>query len=303
MKQSDDNFTRDELLEMASIDAHGMLDEIETARFERAFVAATPSLQAEIIALQERVALDASLRSGEQPPHSLRLRTLARVAQAVEDEAASAKPIATIGPVGARLAGEPRGSEAIPAESMQTLLREIAERTSAQQPSQLFWRAASFFLVAALAVGFYFYRGVQQNADRLSTFAENQVIDEQIRRDYPGLDGFDFAAAVPMQLRPSGYPAELTAYVDMSQRRVLVVGFRLNEFKQGASILIRSDTGRLHSLDQVRVSSAAWAKVYELPEDFGSVVGFEIEVDGKRFSTMIGEGALTVRDAAMPPAA
>ncbi|MFZ9916151.1 MAG: hypothetical protein ACO3IB_12575, partial [Phycisphaerales bacterium] len=89
--------TRDELLELATLEALGQLDEVEEARLDRAFRAASPSLQDEIRELQLRVATDPALRSSEPPPSSLRLRTLARVAHAIEEDAAAAAPIATIG--------------------------------------------------------------------------------------------------------------------------------------------------------------------------------------------------------------
>ena len=92
------NITRDELLELAIADAMGVLDTVDSARFERAFAAAVPSLQAEVRAMQDRVVADRALLSDELPPASLRLKTLARVASAIEHERAAAAPIATIGP-------------------------------------------------------------------------------------------------------------------------------------------------------------------------------------------------------------
>ena len=92
------NITRDEMLELAIADAMGVLDTVDSARFERAFAAAVPSLQAEVRAMQDRVVADRALLSDELPPASLRLKTLARVASAIEHERAAAAPIATIGP-------------------------------------------------------------------------------------------------------------------------------------------------------------------------------------------------------------
>ena len=103
------NFTREELLELAQFEMLGVLDPVETASFERAFALATPSVQAEIIALQARVAEDPTFRAhGEQPSAALLLRTMARVVDAMESESQSAQPIATIGPRNTRNSGNTR---------------------------------------------------------------------------------------------------------------------------------------------------------------------------------------------------
>ena len=107
------NITRDELLELAIADAMGVLDTVDSARFERAFAAAVPSLQAEVRAMQDRVVADRALLSDELPPASLRLKTLARVASAIEHERAAAAPIATIGP--SRVT---RGMQGVPADEV-----------------------------------------------------------------------------------------------------------------------------------------------------------------------------------------
>lgn len=294
MKQDDDiSLTRDELLELASIEAMGMLDAVEATRLSRAFDAATPSVQAEVLALQERLATDPTLRSSEMPSATLRLRTLARVAEAIEDEAASAKPIATIGPAAGRFAatGVAGSSNGSSSDSMEEILREIARRTAVPQSSQLFWRAASFFLIAALAASSYFHWQTQRQAARLTAFAENQLIDDEIRRGLGGLEAFDFAASTPVRLRAVGKPCEVTAYIDESSGRVLVVGYRLNEFKNGVALRMRSESGEVQALETVRVSSAAWARVYELPAGCGAGATLEIEADGVRFVGMLDAGS------------
>jgi hypothetical protein len=288
MKQGDDTISsREEILELASIEAMGMLDEVESARLERAFAAATPAVQAEVLALQERLATDPTLRSSEQPSAALRLRTLAHVVHAIEEDAASAKPIATIGPASGRVP-----SSATANGSMEELLQEIARRTAAPQSAQLFWRAASFFLIAALAVSSYFQWQTHRQAARITAFAENQLLDDEIRRELRGLEGFDFAAATPVRLRAVGKPSEVTAYIDHENHRVLVVGFRLNEFEQGVTLRVRSEAGTVEPLETVRVSSAAWAKMYDIPAGFGPGSTFEIEAGGVRFVGMIDAASL-----------
>ena len=72
-----------ELLEMASLDALGLLDEEERAEFEAAFNAASPELQAAVRRAQLRATdIDAMLPSVEPPP-GLRARVLSAVRSAI----------------------------------------------------------------------------------------------------------------------------------------------------------------------------------------------------------------------------
>ena len=54
---------REELLELASLDALGLLDEFDSAHFTRSFHAAPASVQDEIRRLQASIATDAALLS------------------------------------------------------------------------------------------------------------------------------------------------------------------------------------------------------------------------------------------------
>lgn len=88
--------TTHELLELASLDALGLLDDDEREAFERAFLAAPPALQAQIRREQARIArADALLPQVEAPP-SLRARVLAAVRdaiQAVQSRRAADRPL------------------------------------------------------------------------------------------------------------------------------------------------------------------------------------------------------------------
>lgn len=73
-----------ELLELASLDALGLLSEEERDGFDRAFRAAAPALQAQLRAEQARMAGDDSLLPVVQPPVGLRARVMAAVREAVQ---------------------------------------------------------------------------------------------------------------------------------------------------------------------------------------------------------------------------
>src|SRR6185295_18619069 len=77
-----------ELLESAHLDAMGLLDETEQKAFEDGFRGASPGVQAQIRAEQSRWARTSARMIDEEPPASLKPRVLARVAEAIEDEAA-----------------------------------------------------------------------------------------------------------------------------------------------------------------------------------------------------------------------
>lgn len=73
-----------ELLELAALDALGLLDDDERADFERGFQAAPPALQAQIRREQARMARADGLLPEIDPPASLRARVLAVVRDAIQ---------------------------------------------------------------------------------------------------------------------------------------------------------------------------------------------------------------------------
>lgn len=75
--------TTHELLELASLDALGLLDPEEREGFERAFRAAPPALQAQIRREQLRLAHIDDVLPGVEPPPGLRARVVAAVREAI----------------------------------------------------------------------------------------------------------------------------------------------------------------------------------------------------------------------------
>lgn len=79
-----------ELIEMASLDALGLLSEAEQAEYEQAFRAASPALRRQIRAEQQRSAeFEASMLPRVEPVGELKARVLAAVAEAGAVEASS----------------------------------------------------------------------------------------------------------------------------------------------------------------------------------------------------------------------
>ncbi len=73
-----------ELLELASLDALGLLDDHEREAFDRAFAAAAPAVQAQIRREQARISRAEQYLPEVEAPVSLRAKVLAAVQQAME---------------------------------------------------------------------------------------------------------------------------------------------------------------------------------------------------------------------------
>jgi len=89
--------TRDELLELAELDALGALEPAEQARFERGLRDASPALRAELQAIQDEAVLDPIGMCDEEPEAGLKYKVMARIADAVSESESELAPIASIG--------------------------------------------------------------------------------------------------------------------------------------------------------------------------------------------------------------
>ena len=84
-----------ELIELAVLDAMGLLDEAEREAFEAGFSSASPAVQAQVRREQTRLCLSEALLPDEEPPAGLR----ALVVEAVR------KAMASVGGAGEGLVG------------------------------------------------------------------------------------------------------------------------------------------------------------------------------------------------------
>jgi hypothetical protein len=89
--------TQRELLELAALDALGLLDDFEAAIYTRSYHDAPATVQDEIRRLQAEIATDQRLLPGDEPDPGLRERVLKTVAQAIERDESRLAPLATIG--------------------------------------------------------------------------------------------------------------------------------------------------------------------------------------------------------------
>ncbi len=128
--------TRKDLLELAALDALGLLDEFDSAHYTRSFHDAPTAVQDEIKQRQAELAADRTLLPEEGPTPSLRQRVLDGVAEAVEQKDDELAPLAQIG------------------QRYRAMVASGAEPF--RQTSTPFWRAAVFVLAAAVVVLAYF---------------------------------------------------------------------------------------------------------------------------------------------------
>ncbi|MHC4129143.1 MAG: hypothetical protein ACYSUA_13415 [Planctomycetota bacterium] len=148
---SSEPMSQRELLELAALDALGLLDEFEAAYYTRSFHDAPATVQDEIKRLQAELATDQRLLPGDEPDPGLRERVLRAVAQAIERDESRLAPLATIG---RRRGGEPRGESG------------FRLRASGQ-----FWRAACFVLAGVAVVFALFWVQAQNYVNALSEIA------------------------------------------------------------------------------------------------------------------------------------
>ncbi len=148
---SPEPMTRQALLELAALDALGLLDRYEAALYTRSFHYASAPVQDEIVRLQAEIVSDESLLPEEEPDGSLRERVLRKVAEAIEREASEFAPLATIG----RRRHRPGESD-----------RRLAFGASGQ-----FWRDAAFVMAGAVVVLAYFSTEANRSSNEIARLA------------------------------------------------------------------------------------------------------------------------------------
>jgi hypothetical protein len=179
-----------ELLEMASLDAMGLLDQEERESFERAFRAAPPALQAQIRREQTRLAtFDAVLPQVDTPP-GLKSRVMAALRDAMQA-------------VGSRSAREPV---------------DIVGSIRPASGVSRFWRLGAVGAVAAaLALAFTTFQLKRENDNIVAAANANREFDVMLRHLGPAfaemmfkdnIQGVHLVATQPangQQARPSAW--------------------------------------------------------------------------------------------------
>lgn len=280
MPQDSDNPSRDELRELATLEVIGCLDEVESARLERLFEAARPSVQSEVRALQAQLAVEPSLRSAEAVPEDLRLRVLARLATAIEEAERAQAPLASIGRVRGREPADERSSMA----SVDEVLRRVEEtqveatrRSLAAQRTGWWARAAILFLLASLAVSLFFNWRYTRLSEKVLGFANAAIIDADMRALVASMGAFDFGAARHIDLRPmvAGVRGHVQVFADADSGRIAVLGVGLSAGETLEIVAFGAD-GEMPVTHAFRVETTAFGKLVEVPASFAANPRIEI---------------------------
>lgn len=146
-----------QLLELAVLDAHGLLEPIESDLFNRSFHDAPASIQDEIKQMQEEFALDETLLPVEMPPPALRQKVLSAVSETADIEAQRLSPLALIGA---------RAS--------------VAQGRLGSSKPLLFWRTAAMVLFGVAVIFAILTLDAHQRTDRITQIALNARTTESL---------------------------------------------------------------------------------------------------------------------------
>ena len=220
---------REELLEIAPLEALGLLDEVEERRFTLGFDAATTSIQDEVRDLQAAVAVEFGSVGEDTPDRALRYRVLAAMSAAVEADDVSCAPIASIGSPGPQRSAVSSRQNAYDA-AIPGLAEEPARRERDTRSSTL-WRAAALALGSGLLVTLYFTNQLSLTARNLAQLAlldlNKSDLREQIGPSYAKFIESGTAAAVSLS-GESGSGAAVI-FIEPSSNEGLFLAFDLGE--------------------------------------------------------------------------
>ena len=170
-----------ELRELADLDALGLLDEVDTHRFEQALAAATIADQDSIRTRQAELLQRLVGSPSEALPESLKQRVLAAVREDVERQEEALAPLATI--------GRRRRERPARAQSMATLDATDPLDFSRVRRAALVWRAASFGLAAGLIAAIIFAVATNEWNRASEKVASQQYYNQELQSHYG--DGLD----------------------------------------------------------------------------------------------------------------
>lgn len=147
-----------------------LLDDHESVELESGFMDLTPDQQAEILDLQAAVAREINAAGDDVPERSLRYRVLARVSEAIENDAEAVAPIASIGRHARRSGVSPTiASETAAPRS------DVAMVSWGRMRTELGWRAAALVFGAALVVLGVMHWRTSDSLDRFERYAIGEL--------------------------------------------------------------------------------------------------------------------------------
>jgi len=224
--------SRGELLELAPLEALGLLDEVDERRFDISFNESPPHVQDEIRDLQAAVAAEFGSVGSESADRSLKYRVLAALSAAVDEDDQQCAPIAAIGNprayqrnVISELASHT--SDSIDPKLVEAIRRDRYARSS------LIWRAAAIALGCGLLVTLYFTAQISHNSQELVELALGNSNTSELRKKIgPTYDEFVNSSRSIVHSMASVDPAAvsggITIFIDPQDQEGLLLGFSLS---------------------------------------------------------------------------
>ena len=223
--------SREELLELAPLEALGLLDEVDERRFDIAFDDSTLSVQDEVRDLQAAVAAEFGSAGSESPDRALRFRVLAALSSAVDEDDQQCAPIAAIGTPRAIHQNLITNGSGEHQEDIDPRLTEAIRRDRYAR-SSLIWRAAAIALGCGLLVTLYFTNQLSQNSRELVELALGNSNTMQLREKIgPTYEEFVNSSTSIVHSMASADPANvsggITIFIEPQVQQGLLLGFSL----------------------------------------------------------------------------
>jgi hypothetical protein len=255
--------TREELLQLAPLEALGLLDELEDHRFARGFEVATPTVQDEIRDLQAAVAVEFGSAGVEGPERALRFKTLAAMSAAVEADDESCAPIASIGE---RAAMQMRRRSQLVVEGDAI----AATRRDRDRRSSIFWRAAALALGSGLLVTLYFTNQLSSTARNLAQLVLLDLNKSDLRSQIgPSYSKFiESGSASAISLGSQSGSGAGVLFIEPSSNEALFLAFDIGD-QVGPFRLIARDATSGEEIELAVVDS--FSKLAAVQFDLGSV--------------------------------
>lgn len=177
---ANERMTSHELRELADLDALGLLDEIDTRRFEEALKSATVTEQEQIRTRQATLLHRLVGEPVEELPEGLRERVLAAVHGEIQQQDEALAPIATIG----RRRRERAARMLDPVESVSTATSVNPRELNRVRRAAFLWRAASFGLMAGVLAALFFSMQMRDWVKKTEELASQKSNNLELREAF-----------------------------------------------------------------------------------------------------------------------
>jgi len=249
---------RDELLEMASLDALGMLEADEAAFFSRSFLEAPRMVQDEIRALQASIASDLQLVSDEEPPAFLRNKVIGAVLEEIDQASHGLAPIATIGALRNVRVTNSQTDQSFESTNPLNVEQHLqverrAIRSRSMNRTLMAWRAATVGLAASLLATFMWVSVIANEALKVTQLAQSTETRNELGT-YLGTTWTQFVSATckVRTLNPSTTGGNVSASIWINEKsgESFLVAYELQS-NSDYTVRLKASNGTVITLGKV----------------------------------------------------